>query len=51
MDNAYKFVEANGIVTEAVYPYTAVQGACQYPTGPFHISGYTDVTAGSCNAL
>jgi len=30
MDNAFKYVEAQGIELEATYPYTAVDGTCKY---------------------
>jgi C1A family cysteine protease len=43
MDNAFKFVKANGIVLEESYPYKAVKGACSKTTGEFKISGFTDV--------
>ena len=49
MDNAFKFVKAKGIVHEDEYPYVAKQNKCKIATGPFKISGYTDVK--SCTAL
>jgi cathepsin L len=30
MDNAFKYVEVEGIELEATYPYTAVTGTCKY---------------------
>jgi C1A family cysteine protease len=49
MDNAFKYVKANGIVLEAEYPYKAVKGTCSKNAGPFKISGFTDVK--NCNDL
>ena len=49
MDNAFKFVKAKGIVHEDEYPYVAKVNKCKIATGPFKISGYTDVK--SCTAL
>jgi C1A family cysteine protease len=49
MDNAFKFVKANGIVHEDEYPYKAVKQTCKIATGPFKISGFTDVK--TCNDL
>jgi len=46
MDYAFKYVEANGIELESVYPYTAVDGTCMYNKSSvvFTNTGYTDVT-------
>ena len=49
MDNAFKFVKDNGIVHEDEYPYVARQNACKKTTGPFKISGFTDIK--NCNTL
>lgn len=49
MDNAFKFVKDFGIVHESEYAYTAKNGACKTPTGPFKISGFTDIK--NCNDL
>lgn len=49
MDNAFKFVKDKGIVTEAEYPYKAVKQNCAIATGPFKITGYTDIK--NCNTL
>ena len=49
MDNAFKYVKAQGIVTEAEYPYKAVKQTCKINQGPFKISGFTDVK--NCNDL
>ena len=43
MDNAFKYVKAKGIVHEDEYPYKAVKQACSKDSGPFKISGFTDV--------
>jgi hypothetical protein len=51
MDNAFKYVIANGITTESAYPYTATDGKCKSKiTSAFQISKYTDVDA-SVDAL
>jgi len=55
MDRAFKYMEANGLCTEAAYPYTAKDGTCKktsctasaYTT----LKGYKDVTADSENSL
>jgi len=49
MDNAFKFVKDKGIVHEDQYAYKAVKGTCSTPTGPFKISGFTDIK--DCNTL
>ena len=49
MDNAFKFVKAKGIVHEDEYPYVPKVNKCKMATGPFKISGYTDMK--SCTAL
>ena len=49
MDNAFKFVQAKGIVHEDEYAYTAKQGTCKQATGPFKISGFKDIK--DCNTL
>lgn len=51
MDNAFKYVIANGITTEQAYPYTGVQGTCKVNGGSFKITSYTDVPANNCNML
>jgi len=47
MDNAFKYVAAQGIELESVYPYTAVTGTCKYSASQvvFKNKGYTDNTA------
>ena len=49
MDNAFKFVKDNGIVLESEYAYTAKKQNCAIATGPFKISGFTDIK--NCNDL
>lgn len=49
MDNAFKFIKDNGIVHEDEYPYKAVKQTCSQATGPFKISGFTDIK--NCNDL
>jgi C1A family cysteine protease len=49
MDNAFKFVKDKGIVHESDYPYKAVKQTCKIATGPFKISGFTDIK--NCNDL
>jgi len=48
MDNAFKYVQANGLCTESAYPYTAKNGACKStscsPSVDSKITGYKDVT-------
>ena len=49
MDNAFKYVKDHGIVHEDQYPYKAVKQTCSQNSGPFKISGFTDVN--NCNTL
>lgn len=49
MDNAYKFVRDHGIVHEDEYTYKAVKQTCSQSSGPFKVSGFTDVK--NCNDL
>lgn len=57
MDNAFRWVESNGIASEAAYPYTSgggTTGSCRLikELSPVvKISGFTDVTADSPTAL
>jgi C1A family cysteine protease len=47
MTSSFNFVKDNGIVEDSQYPYVAVQQTCKIPTGPFKISGFTEVK--DCN--
>jgi hypothetical protein len=47
MDNAFKYVEKNGITTESKYPYQPVTGTCKTQGGAFKITGFHDVPSGS----
>ena len=49
MDNAFKYVKDHGIVHEDQYPYKAVKQTCSQNSGPFKISGFTDIK--NCNDL
>jgi cathepsin L len=51
MDNAFKYVEAHGLCSEASYPYTAKNGVCKTCTAVAHITGYHDITKNNENAL
>jgi KDEL-tailed cysteine endopeptidase len=56
MDYAFKYVKDNGQVSEANYPYTAMQGTCQAAGKPKVVptlsgAGYVDVPANSGQAL
>jgi KDEL-tailed cysteine endopeptidase len=57
MDNAFAWVESNGIASESAYPYTSgsgVTGSCSRSkeSNPVaYIGGYTDVTSNSKAAL
>jgi len=55
MDNAFKYIMANGICTEAAYPYVAqsnfLQCAAKSCTVAARLTGYTDVTPNNENAM
>lgn len=51
MQNAFKYVQANGITTEQNYPYTAKDGTCKTKTGVFKITGYKNVPHKSSGGL
>jgi len=43
MNNAFKYIVANGITDEESYPYEAKDQKCQTKTGSFKIAGFTKV--------
>ena len=43
MENAYKFIQAKGIVLQEQYPYKPVRETCSIKTGPYKIAGYTPI--------
>ncbi len=47
MDNAFKYLNANGLESTANYPYTARDGTCKYDKtkAVVKVSSYTDVPA------
>lgn len=49
MINGFHYVKDKGIVTEAEYPYKAVEGSCQKNGGSFKISKIAEVVG--CSAL
>jgi len=55
MDNAFEWIETNGLCTESSYPYTSGSGSsgtCKKTCTPVvSVSKYTDVTKGSEEAL
>ena len=51
MNQAFDYVIANGIETEAMYPYTARDGKCSSKTGVYKITGYKNVPIKSSQAL
>jgi hypothetical protein len=55
MDNAFKWIETNGICTEEAYPYTSgtgTTGTCKKSCSPaVTVTKYTDVTQGDEDAL
>ncbi|KAI4333518.1 hypothetical protein L6164_018312 [Bauhinia variegata] len=54
MDNAFKFVQQNGLTTEANYPYQGTDGTCnnnKEASSAAKINGYEDVPANSEDAL
>jgi len=44
MDSAFKYSHAQGLTTEAAYPYKGVKQACQINTGAYKNGGFTDVS-------
>ena len=51
MNQAFDYVIANGIETEAMYPYTARDGKCASKTGVYKIKSYKNVPTKSSTAL
>ena len=47
MDSAFKWIESNGICSEASYPYTAADGTCKKCTAIASVKSYTDVAVNS----
>lgn len=48
MDNAFEDVKANGIASEAAYPYLARDGKCNMSIAPnFKINGFNNVPVDS----
>mmetsp|Transcript_30215 Transcript_30215/g.42109 ORF Transcript_30215/g.42109 Transcript_30215/m.42109 type:complete len:328 (+) Transcript_30215:59-1042(+) len=52
MDNAFKYVEKNGLCTESDYPYTGRDGSCQTScSAAIKLSTYNDVPAKDLDSL
>jgi uncharacterized protein YvpB len=52
MDTAYSYIiNANGISTEANYPYTKTYGACNPTGGKFTIQSWTNSAGNDCEDL
>jgi len=51
MDNAFKYVIANGLSLESEYPYKAVDQTCKKNKGDFKLSGFKDVAKGDVAQL
>ena len=51
MDNAFTYVESNGITLESKYAYEAVDQSCVTDGGAFKIGGFSDVSAGDVDQL
>jgi hypothetical protein len=43
MDDSFMYVKDHGIVHEDAYPYKGVKQACSQSSGPYKISGFTDI--------
>jgi len=50
MQNAFKYVQNNGLTTSSAYPYTGKQVACKANSGAYKIGGQKNV-AKTCAAL
>lgn len=46
MDNAFEYLESASIETESAYPYTAVDGSCNYNStlGVTSVASFVDVS-------
>jgi len=51
MDQAFQYVEKNGITTEDKYQYVAYDESCKTTSGEYKITQYQDVPQGDANAL
>lgn len=53
MDNAFEYVEDNGITLSSNYPYTATDNACTYDpnTAAAHLSSHVNVAENDPAAL
>lgn len=51
MDHAFEYVQANGLCTEADYPYSPVAGKCKKCKTAVKLHGYTDVRPNDEDAL
>jgi C1A family cysteine protease len=51
MDDAFKYIEQNGIASEASYPYTGKDGSCKKEASVATIGGYQDVPESDEDAL
>jgi len=49
MSGALKWIKANGVTTEAAYPYTAKDGTCKTKTGAYKIGSAKQTTG--CTSL
>lgn len=49
MVNSFNYIRNQGLNTQTTYPYTGVQGACKFSTGPFKIAGSINVS--DCTSL
>lgn len=54
MDYAFQYIEDNGITTDRMYPYRAVQQSCKYERTKeeiFKVTGWVDVPQKSSKQL
>jgi cathepsin L len=53
MDQAFDYIQQQGIERESVYPYTAQDGDCQYDASQVvtKVTGHTDIAVGDENQL